>query len=513
MGRHSKASNAIHLLGLDIGTQTVKGIIVRSTGDLIAQASMEREPTHPYPGWVEMDPERDWWGCCLAVIHELLDRADVKSQDIAAIGVCGLVPCLCPLDRQGHPLRPAILYADNRALDELAWVNEQANLALSAEAVIPKLVWLRQHEPDVFRQTHTILSAHNYMVYRLTGQLSMDYDTASIVGGVFDTAARTWNAAICRRLGLPPQILPPLFPATGEVGAVTQEAARATGLAVGIPVIAGSGDTFPTMVGCGAIEPGDAMISFGTTGLLTVTDRLLVESAEGPHFRAGTRGGVVTWGANVLSAGRLVRWYRDQFGSAEMNVATRTRGNEYAQLDAGAAQVPPGSEGLIVLPHLLGRRTPAPDATLRGAILGLSPSHTAAHVFRAILESFPYNLRQGFDPLRQRIKRSVATAGGARSPLWRQIMADVLYTPLAYHPRSSGALGIAFMAGYATGLVNEFKQIKSRWLYGAEITQPDPVAHAEYDRLFRIYCEFDQALAKPFADLDAITEGREEFKK
>jgi xylulokinase len=499
----------MHLLGLDIGTQTVKGIIVRRTGRVVAQANVEREPTHPHPGWVEMDAERDWWGCCLAVIHELLDRTGVKPHNIAAIGVCGLVPCLCPLDRQGRPLRPAILYADNRALNELAWVNQQANLSLNAEAVIPKLVWLRQHQPDIFRQTHTVLSAHNYVVYRLTGQLAMDYDTASILGGVFDAATGTWDTDVCRELGLPPQVLPPLFPATSKVGAVTQEAALVTGLAVGIPVIAGSGDTFPTMVGCGAVDPGDAMISFGTTGLLTITDRPLVESAEGPHFSTVAGGGVVTWGANVLSAGRLVRWYRDQLGTAEANVAVRPGESEYALLDAGAAQVPPGSEGLIVLPHLLGRRTPTPDATLRGAILGLSPSHTAAHIYRAILESFAYNLRQGFDGLRHRIKRSVATAGGARSPMWRQIMADVLDTPLAYHPNSSGALGIVFMAGYATGLVDDFRQIKAGWLRGEEITQPDPAARAEYDRLFPIYCEFDQALAKPFAELAALTGGQE----
>jgi xylulokinase len=495
------------LLGLDIGTQTVKGIIVRGTGDLIAQTSVERDPTHPHPGWVEMDAERDWWGCCLAVIHELLGRADVKPQDIAAIGVCGLVPCLCPLDRRGRPLRPAILYADNRALDELAWVNGQANLALSAEAVIPKLVWLRQHEPDVFRQTHTILSAHNYVVYRLTGQLSMDFDTASILGGVFEAATRAWDTRACRRLGLPAGILPPLLPATAKVGGVNQEAALATGLAVGTPVIAGSGDTFPTMVGCGAIEPGDAMISFGTTGLLTITDRMLVQSAEGPHFSAVTDGGVVIWGANVLSAGRLVRWYRDQFGAAEVTASMRSDESEYALLDAGAERVPPGSNGLIVLPHLLGRRTPTPDAALRGAILGLSPSHTAAHVYRAILESFAYNLRQGFDPLRDHIRRSVATAGGARSPLWRQIVADVLDTPLAYHPRSGGALGVAFLAGYAMGLVDDFRQIKTAWLCEEEIIQPDPAARAEYDRLFPIYCGFDRALAKPFAELAAVTEG------
>ncbi len=460
-----------------------------------------------------MDAERDWWGCSLAVIHELLDCANVAPSDIAATGVCGLVPCLCPLDGQGRPLRPAILYADNRALDELAWVNQQTNLSLSAEAVIPKLIWLRQHQPDLFRQIHTILSAHNYVVYRLTRRLSMDYDTASVMGGVFDAATRAWDAQTCQGLGLPLEILPPLAPATGQVGAITQEAAQATGLAVGIPVIAGSGDTFPAMVGCGAVDPGDAMISFGTTGLLTITDRPLVKSAEGPHFNTLAGDGVVTWGANVLSAGRLVRWYRDQFGAAEMNVASRTRGSEYALLDASAAHVPPGSEGLIVLPHLLGRRTPTPDANLRGAVLGLSPSHTAAHIYRAILESFAYNLRQGFDAFRQRIKRCVATAGGARSTLWRQIVADVLDKPLFYHPGSSGALGIAFMAGYATGLVDDFKRINTRWLHGAELTQPDRAACADYERLFHIYCEFDQALAKPFAELAAVTEGQNAFTR
>lgn len=502
----------MHLLGLDIGTQAVKGIIVRHTGDVVAQASVEREPTHPNPGWVEMDAERDWWGSSLAVMHELLDSADVKPQNIDAVGVCGLVPCLCPLDKKDRPLRAAILYADNRALNELNWVNQQANLSLSAEAAIPKLVWLRQHQPDVFRHTHTILSAHNYVVYRLTGQLSMDYDTASILGGVFDATTRAWDTHTCQLLGLPSEILPPLFPATGQVGTVSLEAARATGLATGTPVITGSGDTFPTMVGCGAIEPGDAMISFGTTGLLTITERNLVESAEGPHFSAVTGGGVVTWGANVLSAGRLVRWYRDQFGAAEVTVAERSGESEYVLLDAGASRVPPGSEGLVVLPHLLGRRTPTPDAALRGAILGLSPSHTAAHIYRAILESFAYNVRQGFDTLRHHIKRSVATAGGARSPLWRGIMADVLDTPLAYHPRSSGALGIAFLAGYSTGVVDDFKQMKTGWLRGPEITQPDPAAHAEYDRLFPIYCEFDRALARPFAALAALAEGQEVFR-
>jgi xylulokinase len=243
------------------------------------------------------------------------------------------------------------------------------------------------------------------------------------------------------------------------------------------------------------------MLSFGTTGLLTVTRRPLVESVTGPHFESEEGDAAVTWGANVLSAGRLVRWYAEHFAAAEMAVAGRTGGSVYDLLEAEAREVPPGAEGLIALPHLLGRRTPTPDPTIRGALLGLTPSHGPAHVYRALLESFAYNIRQGFEPLRPRIDRLVATAGGARSRLWRQIVADVLEAPLEYSPGASGALGIAFIAGYAVGLIEEFTEIKETWLQGQELTTPDPTASALYRRLFPLYVEFEEALAAPFSHL------------
>jgi xylulokinase len=484
------------LLGLDIGTQAIKGIVVDVEGQPLARAGLEREPCHPRPGWVEMDAERDWWQCSLVIIRHLLQDSGLNAQDIAAIGICGLVPCLCPLDKEGHPLRAAILYADNRALEEQAWVNQQAGLALNAQAVLPKLVWIQRHEPQVFARTRIILSAHNYVVQRLTGQPSIDYDTASIMGGVFDDQEKDWIEPVCRQVGVPAGLFPPPFPATAIVGRITRGAAQDSGLAAGTPVIAGSGDTFPTVVGCGAVVPGDAMISFGTTGLLTVTGRPLADVAEGPHFGPGA----ITWGANVLSAGRMVRWFRDQFGG---DLVTHEAGNAYAELDESATRVVPGSDRLIVLPHLLGRRTPTADAARRGAILGLTPSHTASHIYRAVLESFAYNIRQGFDPLRHQIRRVVATAGGAQSRLWRQIMADVLNTPVEYHPAGGGALGIAFLAGYAVGLLEDFDLIWNRWLCEPEILQPDLGAHATYNHAYASYCEFDQVLAEPFAHLAA----------
>ncbi|NPV55301.1 MAG: hypothetical protein HPY76_01310 [Anaerolineae bacterium] len=485
------------ILGLDIGTQAVKGVLVTLDGKVAARAGLERPPMLPRPGWVEMDPERDWWGSGLQVVRQLLAQVGAGDSVIAA-GVSALVPCLALLDAQMQPVRPAILYSDNRAIEELDWVNRTGGLNLTAEAVVPKLVWIQRREPGNFARGRVLLSAHNYIVQRLTGASAMDYDTAGIMGGIFDPKSKQWRTDLVERLGLDPALLPPLSPATGVVGRVTEEAARATGLPAGIPVIAGSGDTFPTLVGCGAVDVGDAMISFGTTGLLTVTLRPLVESAAGPHFGASEADAAVLWGANVLSVGRLIRWYLDQFPPA-----VPSGGNLYELMEQAAAAIPPGADGTLVLPHWLGRRTPLPDHNLRGSILGVLPSTTPGHVYRALMEAFAYNIRQGFDPVRERVRRVVLTAGGARSGLWRQIMADVLDHPVEYNPGGSGALGIAFLAAYALGHVTAFSDIRQRWLAGMERIDPRAEAVAVYQRLYPVYCQFDDVVAAPYASLAA----------
>lgn len=486
------------LLGLDLGTQAVKGILVNSEGEVLSEASFERNPKHPQPGWTEMDAEQDWWFASVRVIRELLAYDKSASDLIRAIGVTALACCLCPLDKYGQPLRPAILYSDNRAVNELDWVNQNTGLSLSAEAVVPKLVWLRRHEPEVFTRMRTTVTANGYVVYRLTRKLSMDYDNASIMGGIFDSLTHQWKEDVLGMLDLPVSVWPQPFPATGIVGEVSAEAAQITGLRPGIPVIAGTGDTFPTIVGCGAINPGDAMISFGTTGLLTLTVRPLVEAVEGPHFQSGSSAGAVKWGANVLSAGRMVQWFREQFAHAERLVAERAKMSEFVILEDQARVIEPGADGLMILPHFLGRRTPTLNPYLRGAILGLTPFHTPAHIYRGLLEAFAFNIRQGYEGLKDAIERILVTAGGARSALWREIMSNVLNAQLVYHPKSSGALGIAFIAGYATGLEKDFTAINQKWLKDPIFTEPDPASVKFYDRLFRYYCKFDEALEEPF---------------
>jgi sugar (pentulose or hexulose) kinase len=292
------------------------------------------------------------------------------------------------------------------------------------------------------------------------------------------------------------------------VGRITVQAAQQTGLQAGVPVIAGSGDTFPTMIGCGVVDPGDGMVSFGTTGLMTLTRKPLAESAGGPHFDDGSGHQSVAWVANVLSAGQLVRWYCENFAQAEAAVASRSGGSLHALLDAEAGRYPPGAEGLIVLPHWLGRRTPTADALIRGAVIGLTPSHTPAHIYRAILEAFAYNLRQTYTGARLSILRLVATAGGARSQLWRQIVTNVLNAPIEYYPASSGALGIAFLAGYAAGLIADFGDIKHTWLRDPQITRPNQTVASTYDQYFKIYSEFEQQMTTPFAHLAHVAQNR-----
>ena len=280
----------------------------------------------------------------------------------------------------------------------------------------------------------------------------------------------------------------------------------------GTPVIAGSGDTFPTIVGCGAVGPGDAMISFGATGLLTLTTRPLAVAAAGPHFGAETDGGAIVWVANVLTCGRSLMWFQDEFGAAVVGAGLAPAlAPDFATLDRIAAAIPAGSEGLVALPHLMSRRPPTPDPHTRGVLFGLTPGHTAAHIYRALLESFGYAVRQGYDSIRPRVRRIVATAGGAASPLWRQIMADILGAPIEHHPQASGSLGIAFLAAYASGQVSGFDAIRDAWLAGPELSIPNPSTRRTCDDLYRLYCHLDSSLSTAFAMLPAAVDADEEM--
>jgi xylulokinase len=381
-------------------------------------------------------------------------------------------------------------------------VNDRLGAELTAQAIVPKLLWLKNHEPGLFARTRTVVSAHNYVVYRLTGRLAVDYDTASIYGGVFDQATQEWRPDACQAIGILPKatrggLFPPPCGATEVVGRVSVSAAQQTGLAAGTPVIAGTGDTFPTIVGGGAVTPGTALIAFGSTGLALLIEQPLEQVVDTVHFGPGARGQpqAIRWVANVLTCGRALQWFRDELCGAPAQAAS------FGVLDERAAMVEPGSQGLIALPHFLGRRTPTPDPLLRGAFVGLTLSHTRDHLYRALQESFGYAVRQGLAPLQGRVERVIATAGGARSRLWRQIVSDILEREIEYAPQSDGSLGIAYLAGMGTGFFSDMRPLCADWLGQREWTTPTHENRAIYERLYALYCELDEALRAPMARL------------
>ncbi|QGP91107.1 Xylulose kinase [Neomoorella glycerini] len=481
---------ASYFLGIDTGTSGSKGVLVDLKGRIISSYTTRHTLLQPQPGWAEHDPETHWWGDFLTIVHHCLQEVQVNPQDIAGISFSGLVPNLCPLGADGRPVRPAILYRDNRAVKESQEINRLFNLSLGTAEVTPKLLWFKRHEPEHYRQTRVVLNAHSYLVYKLTGKFSTDCDTANIFGGIFDHRRCQWRTDLVAAMGLDPAMLPPVYRPTDIVGRVTPEAARITGLSPGIPVVAGNGDSFMSLLGAGVIHPGEAMIYFGTAGTMLICLTNLDQIASGPAISSGQ----VKFLANILTGGELTRWFREQ-------VMLTSTPPDYADLEKMAQKISPGSEGLIILPHFMGERTPVVNPQARGIILGLTTAHTGAHLYRALMEAFGYALRDSYEQTKIPLKRVVATGGGARSQLWRQIVTDILGLPLEYTAKGDAALGNAYFAGYALGYFPNFEGIKNEWLQVEEVTTVNPTAHQFYEYYFGLYQILNKKLAPVYPQL------------
>lgn len=487
--------SANYLLGLDIGTSGCKGVLADLDGNIQASCTTKHAMGQPQPGWAEHDPELNWWGEMVTIIRHCLEVSRVNPKAIQGIAVGGLVPNLCPLDSRGQVVRPAILYRDNRAVAESTELSREFGLQLGTADVTPKLYWLKRHEPENYRKTSVVLNAHSYLVYKLTGNYSADCDTANIFGGVFDLDKLTWREDLVTSMGLNPAVLPPVYLPTAVVGQVTPAAAAATGLAPGIPVVAGNGDSFMSLLGAGVVDPGEAMIYFGTAGTLLACLGKLEKVAAGPAISRGN----VQFIANILTGGELTRWFREHLHLA-------ASAPDYGRLESLAGEIPPGSERLIILPHLMGTRTPEHNPLARGTFLGLTTAHTGAHLYRALMESFGYALRHSYEENPVPITRLVATGGGAKSLLWRKIIADILGTPLAYSPKSDTALGSAYFAGFALGIFPDFSRMKHQWLQEETTAEVSPEAHELYNAYYQLYQDFHSLVQPIFAPLARLPE-------
>lgn len=481
------------LVGLDVGTYSSKGVLTDQNGKVLRQHVVAHDLELPAPGFVEQDADAVWWADAVALLRELL-REPYSGADVAGVACSAIGPTLLPLDAGGRPLRPGILYGvDTRAGAQIEALNREigeeaifahSGMALTSQAVGPKIRWLREQEPEVWARTRTLTTASSYLTFRLTGRHVMDHHTAAHAMPLYDPRARTWTeqyaAPVLGDRGL--NLLPDLAWSDALAGHVTPQAAADTGLRPGTPVAVGTVDALSEAVSVGAVNPGDLMVMYGST-----TFFVLVQQAPTPDPRVWTVGGAFAGqhnlAAGMSTTGSLTRWFVDELARE------RPTGEAYDALFDEAAQVPPGARGLLVLPYFSGERTPLNDPRARGVVAGLTLSHTRADLFRAVLEGVGFGIRHNLEAFRDLgadVRRLVAVGGGARSQTWLQIVSDISGEAQELPEVTAGAsYGDAFLAGLAAGVLR--REDLPRWVRIARTVRPDPAREPEYSRLYALY--------------------------
>ncbi len=491
------------VLGIDVSTTATKAILIDETGAVRGVGVSEYEFEVPHPLWSEQEPGL-WWDGAVTAIRSVLGSTGVVAGDVDAVGLTGQMHGAVLLGAGGDVLRPAILWNDQRtgaecdairrALGPDRLVEITGNDALTGFTA-PKLVWVRDHEPDVWRRVAHVLLPKDFVRLRLTGEYALDKADGS--GTIlFDLAARDWSAEVLAALGIDPAWMPSTREGPEKTGTVTAEAAAATGLRAGTPVVAGGGDQSANAVGVGAVATGTVALSLGTSGVVfATTDRPLYEPHGRVHAFCHAVPGRWHMMSVMLSAAGSLRWFRD----------TLAPGVEFGDLVAPAAEVPAGSDGLLFLPYLSGERSPHPDPLARGAFVGLTLRHDRRHLTRAVLEGVAFGLRDGLDlmveagmPAPDQIR---ASGGGTASVLWRQILADVLGAEIATVDTTEGAAyGAGLLAAVGAGWFPSVEAATAALVSATPVAAPGADA-GRYAEVHAIYRDLYPALAPLFPRL------------
>lgn len=494
-----------YLVGVDIGTLGTKAIVVSLDGSILGSFLEEYDVEHPRPSWAQQWPQV-WEKAAYGAIKGSLHDAGINPANVAGVCISGLYGGSgIPVDNDFAPLYPCLIWMDRRATDEVAWIKGHVDLdqafAITGNYVdsyfgYPKILWLKNKEPEIWKRIHKFIPPSTYVTYRLTGQLAIDYSSAGNLGGIFDIHRLDWSEAMCQALGIPLEMMPEkVVPSTEVIGEVTAEAAKLCGLSVGTPVVAGGVDAPMATLSAGAVERGDNVAMMGTStcwGVIHRGDAFSKSLVSMPHV-VNCAEETYTWGGSATSGG-LVRWFRDQFGAPEIAAAEREGLDPYQLLDAAAADIPAGADNMVVLPYFMGERAPLWDPDARGTIFGLSLYHTKAHLFRALLEASAYSLRHSIEEgqaVGLQLKPGTRVVGGiTKSELWTSILSDVTGRKLQIPAGGVGApLGDALVAGLGVGLIRDYAIIK-RWTETERVVTPNPAHGATYDRLYALYRGF-----------------------
>ncbi len=486
-------------LGIDVGTSGSRALLIDEVGQIVGSATEEHAPfASPQVGWAEQHPE-DWWRATCVAVRAVMAASGVTAAEVACVGFSGQMHGAVMLDAKGSVVRPALIWCDQRTQAQCDWLNQ----TIGAERIIQltcnpaltnftltKLLWVREHEPANWSRVRSVMLPKDYVRFRLTGERAIDMADASGTL-MLEVAKRRWSAEMLAACNLPEQLLPALYESPEVCGKLSVEGAAACGLRTGTAVVAGAGDQAAGAVGMGIVRPGSVSATIGTSGVVfAATDRPALD----PHGRLHTFCHAIpgTWHVMGVTqaAGLSLRWFRDQFG-----VGIDDGRDPYARLSDEAGMAPAGCDGMLWAPYLMGERTPHLDPEARGALVGITASHTRAHVVRAILEGVAFSLRDTFSIFAE-MHVPVASirlgGGGARSAIWRQIQADVYAHDVELVEAEEGAAyGAALLAGVGAGIWRSVAEACEATVRVATTVKPTPDAQATmeagYAHFRRIY--------------------------
>ena len=499
----------IYLLGIDVGTTGSKALLVDADGIVKASATTEYPMFTPRPLWAEQNPA-DWWDATVTSIRQVLDQSGAKPDQVSGLGLTGQMHGLVLLDAGGEVLRPCIMWNDQRTAAQCAAITEKVGLEnvlkftgnqMLPGFTAPKVVWVREQEPEVYAQAAKVLLPKDYVRYRLTGEFFSEVSGASGTS-LFDVGQRQWSEQILEALEIPGEWLPEVTESPVVSARVSADAAKATGLLAGTPVVGGAGDQAAQAVGTGIVKEGVVSATLGTSGVVfAASDTYRLEPDGRLQAYCHAVPGMWHLMGVMLSAAGSFRWYRDALGDLERAQAEETGRDAYDLLTEAAAEVPAGCEGLVFLPYLTGERMPYSDPNARGVFFGLSLRHDKAHITRAVLEGVTYGMCDLLELMRAlglSIEQVRASGGGVRSRLWRQILADIFATEIVTVNVTEGAAyGAALLAGVGAdvyGSVPEACEVVVKLTGRAE---PGPAA-AVYADYYPRYQALYPALAPEF---------------
>lgn len=497
------------VIGVDIGTQSTKAVLVSTQGEILAQHSHAYQVETPKPLWAQQWPDV-WLNAVECCIRGVMAQSGVGADAVKSLCVSSLYGGSgIPVDADGQALYPCLIWMDRRATDEVALVRNTVDLErlldITGNGVdsyygYTKMLWLREHEPAVWAKTRQFLPPNSYVNAQLTGAVAVDHSSAGNIGGVYDVKARAWSDEALQMLGIPRRMMPDrLVESSAVVGPLLPAWAARLGLKAGTPVVAGGVDAAVATLAAGAAQPGNHVAMIGTS-MCWGTIRPSVDARHGlismPHVFNGANDLYVFGGA--IAAGASVTWFRETFCQAEIAAAKAQGLDPHALLEDAAAPLPPGSDGLLFLPYLMGERSPVWDAKASGCFVGLGLHHGRANLYRAVLEGVTFALRHNIEAGIRGVgaldERLVVVGGASHSDLWMQIIADVTGRPVfTLKEDVEASLGAALLAAYGAGLISA-GAVRQGWVTPVPRTTPNPAAHLAYNDLFSQYVDLYPAL-------------------